>query len=127
MTETDPTEPDEPPAAKESPAEFARRSLPANLLAAAVCGVLTLWLGDSMPNWPRNNSLTLVYILMLPFLAIFPLAGFASLGWAGKTLLRRSAAEPVRAALWFFFIAALVINLLALPAFALGVRTLLTV
>jgi hypothetical protein len=107
----------------ESPEEFARRSLPANLLAAAVCGVLTLWLGDSMPNWPRGHTLVLVYVLMLPFLMIFPLVGLANLGWAGKTLIARRA--PAGPAQWLFFIAALAINLFALPAFALGVRTLL--
>jgi hypothetical protein len=108
----------------ESPAEFARRSLPANLLAAAVCGVITLWMGDSMPNWPRNNTLALVYILMLPFLAFFPLTGIANLGWAGKIMLKR--VTPIRFALWFFFVAALAINLFALPAFAFGVRALLS-
>jgi hypothetical protein len=107
----------------ESPAELARRSLPANLLAAAVAGVLTLWMGDSMPNWPRNNTLALVYVLMLPFLMIFPLVGLANLGWAGKILLAR--VTPAGPAQWGFFIAALLINLFALPAFALGVRTLL--
>ncbi|MEI6303036.1 MAG: hypothetical protein WCR74_16460 [Betaproteobacteria bacterium] len=110
---------------KESPIAFARRSLPANLLAAALCGVLTLWLGESMPAWPRSNTFSLVYILMLPFLAFFPLAGLASLGWAARTLLLRAA--PAGIALWFFFAAALLINLFALPAFALGVRALLTV
>ena len=39
----EPAEQDPPPEQKESPIAFARRSLPANLLAAAVCGVLTLW------------------------------------------------------------------------------------
>ena len=56
MSQTDPTEAGAAPEAKESPAEFARRSLPANLLAAAVCGVLTLWMGESMPNWPRPTK-----------------------------------------------------------------------
>ena len=107
----------------ESPAEFALRSLPVNLLAAAVCGVLTLWMGDSMPNWPRGNTLALVYVLMLPFLMIFPLVGLANLGWAGKILLARI--TPAGPAQWGFFIAALLINLFALPAFAIGVRTLL--
>jgi hypothetical protein len=108
----------------ESPAEFARRTLPANLLAAAVFGVITLWMGDSMPNWPRNNTLALVYILMLPFLAFFPLAAIANLGWAGKIILMR--VTPIRFALWFFFVAAFAINLFALPAFAFGVRALLS-
>jgi len=107
----------------ESPAEFARRSLPVNLLAAAVCGVLTLWMGDSMPNWPRGNTLALVYVLMLPFLMIFPLVGMANLGWAGRILIARI--TPAGPAQWGFFIAALLINLFALPGFALGVRTLL--
>jgi len=122
---TEPAEQDPPPGQKESPVAFARRSLPANLLAAAVCGVLTLWLGESMPAWPRSNTFSLVYILMLPFLAFFPLAGLASLGWAGKALLGR--VVPAGAALWFFFVAALTINLLAMPAFALGLRALLSV
>jgi hypothetical protein len=60
---------------------------------------------------------------MMPFLAVFPLAGLTSLAWAGKTLLSRIVTTGV--APWFFFIAAFVINLFALPAFALGVRTLL--
>ncbi|MCX7151981.1 MAG: hypothetical protein NT115_05530 [Proteobacteria bacterium] len=122
---TEPAEQDPPPEKKESPVAFARSSLPANLLAAALCGVLTLWLGESMPAWPRSNTFSLVYILMLPFLAFFPLAGLTSLGWAAKTLLLRAA--PAGIALWFFFVAALLINLFALPAFALGVRELLTV
>jgi len=122
---TEPTQQDPPTGQKESPVAFARRSLPANLLAAAVCGVLTLWLGESMPAWPRSNSFSLVYILMLPFLAFFPLAGLASLGWAARTLLLRAA--PAGIALWFFFAAGVAINLFALPAFALGVRALLTI
>ena len=122
---TEPAEQDPPPEKKESPVAFARSSLPANLLAAALCGVLTLWLGESMPAWPRSNTFSLVYILMLPFLAFVPLAGLTSLGWAAKTLLLRAA--PAGIALWFFFVAALLINLFALPAFALGVRELLTV
>ncbi len=124
MTEPDPPQAQEQYDPAESPAANARRNLPANLLAAAVCGVLTLWMGDSMPNWPRNNTLSLVYILMLPFLAFFPLAGLANLGWAGKIVLQRL--TPVGIALWCFFAAALVINLFALPAFAFGVRSLLS-
>ena len=122
---TEPAEQDPPPEKKESPVAFARSSLPANLLAAALCGVLTLWLGESMPAWPRSNTFSLVYILMLPFRAFSPLAGLTSLGWAAKTLLRRAA--PAGAALWFFFVTALLINLFALPAFALGLRALLTI
>jgi hypothetical protein len=124
VTEPDPAQAPEQSDAVVSPAEQARRNLPANLLAAAVCGVLTLSMGDSMPNWPRNNTLSLVYILMLPFLAFFPLAGLANLGWAGRTVLMRVA--PAGVALWFFFAAALAINLFALPAFAFGVRVLLS-
>ena len=122
---TEPAEQEPPPKQRESAVAVAQRSMSTNLLVASVAGVLTLWLGDSMPNWPRNNSLALVYILMMPFLAIFPLAGLASLGWAGKALLGH--VVPAGAALWFFFIAALTINLLAMPAFALGLRALLSV
>lgn len=72
-----------------------------NLVGSVGAGSLTALLALQMPEWPRSGALSLVYLLMGPFLLVPPLwtlvgtvfavrllrgglaTGFVWIGWAG--------------------------------------------
>lgn len=95
--------------------------LPANIAVAFVGGLLTLWLAATMPHWARDETSSISYFLIAPFLLVPPLWALSALSFAARAMIL----EQRGALAWLGFAAAFVLNLYALPRYIPALASLL--
>lgn len=96
-----------------------------NLVGAIGAGTLTALLAMQMPSWPRGGALSLVYLLMSPFLLAPPLWTAVGASFAAQ-LLYSGRGEGWRWVGWTGVATGVLLAVLSWPPYFRGLYALIT-